>query len=157
MSPVSASRVGVVDYDKILSEATPFVDAAKVFSEKRDQFYKELGELEKTLSVENKALMSLRKSDPQKFPEAQEAFEKKLKAAHEKLSARKKTLVSLAEKEQSQAHMLFQKALKRVAEQNNIQLILPTNMMSTTFVLYSDQKLDLTNQVIAILGTKEAP
>lgn len=149
-------QIAVIDYERVITKAPPFVHAANVFGEKRNKFYEELGELEKELSRENKELISLQKTDLEKFKKSKEAFEEKLKKAHEKLNKRKKTLLSIAEREQGEAQKKFKSALEKLAKKYKLDIVLPKTMMSTQLVLYSAPHLDLTDEVIQYMSAKES-
>lgn len=150
LTAVEAQSFGVVDLEKIMSEAKLFVSAHQSFQHKRESFEAKLKQEERKLANQEESLKELKKKSPDSYAEEHKKFEKSLQALYHRLQKRKAILKNSYESELSRAQKVMNDVLQKIAKDKKLAIILNKK---DTFVI--DESLDFTNEVIDALNKKQ--
>lgn len=142
-----AGEIATINVQKILAESSAAKSAKKQIDTKREQYQKELKDLETRLQKEEKALMEQKSLlAPDALAKKQQEFAAEVGKAQQEVQKKRERLGEAYNSAVSDIQKAVIKIVEKLAKERNFKMVVPTNN-----VVYATSDLDITNDVLVQL------
>jgi Skp family chaperone for outer membrane proteins len=143
-----AYTVGIIDSNKIKSEAKPFLNVKEIIDAAHSAAHQEILEKEKELRKEYEALRDA-KNDGTKLKELKANFDKKVVALEQTVLQKKERVTRQFSVLSQNLEGKLKETIGRIAHEKKISLVLNKYIQETQAILFAESVLDITDEVIA--------
>ncbi|MBI1954315.1 MAG: OmpH family outer membrane protein [Proteobacteria bacterium] len=150
-------RLASVDMVRIKNTAKAFIDFRQMTEEQHQKSYQEISAFELKLRQEYELIKNQEEqlSEPtQAFLDKKNEFQKKVAELDQLVSKRKKELESQFSKMANTIEDHIKKIINELALDRKLDLVLNTNVLDATVILYGHDAFDMTDEVIKRLDER---
>ncbi len=146
--------IAVIDTERATKEATAFISLNQQMQERSGMFEEEIRQIQNQLQEEEQQLEGQRALlSNEAFQERVQAFQARVNEAQRGVNERKRLLDEAYVFGRQQIKQELRTILLQLAEERGYRLILNWEV-TDTMVIFADQSLDITNEVVALLNER---
>ena len=150
--PSGDLTVAVIDGDRLKRDAIPFHKVNTLFSKEQNRVIEEMSTFENELSKEHEDIKSEKNSA--KAKKRKEVFDIRVAELEQKMHKKREHLLRIIDVMSKQLEDTVLSIISEIATKRKINLVLNTIVAEKRSVFFSDDRLDLTNDVIDLLNKR---
>lgn len=152
--PSGDLTVAVIDGDRLKRDAIPFHKVNTLFSKEQNRVIEEMSTFENELSKEHEDIKSEKNSA--KAKKRKDAFDIRVAELEQRMHKKREHLLRIIDIMSKQLEDTVLSIIREIAVKRKINLVLNTIVAEKRSVFFSDDRLDLTNDVIDLLNKRLA-